>query len=125
MQVSPALRSYFTSLEENLENAMAVARQARSKGVDPRTEVEIPIASDLAERVEALLGYKGVAARLRELEKQMSREEAALKIGDDFIARAFGETSPEEVLDHAIRTSMRGNKNCKSISHTCIHLHRK
>jgi DNA polymerase II large subunit len=106
MQVSPALHTYFDTLEKGLEEAIAVSQSARKRGLDPRTEVEIPIASDLADRVEALLGYKGVAARLRELEQQMSREEAALKIGDDFIARAFGETSPEEVLDHAIRTAM-------------------
>ncbi|MDD1719410.1 MAG: DNA-directed DNA polymerase II large subunit, partial [Methanoregulaceae archaeon] len=62
--------------------------------------------SDLADRVEALLGIKGVAARIRELEQEMSREEAALKIGDDFVQRKFGETSEHEVLDHAIRTAM-------------------
>ena len=36
----------------------------------------------------------------------MSREEAALRIGDDFVARRFGETTREEILDHAIRTAM-------------------
>ena len=36
----------------------------------------------------------------------MSREEASLRIGDDFVARRFGETTVEEVLDHAIRTAM-------------------
>jgi DNA polymerase II large subunit len=56
--------------------------------------------------VEALLGIKGVAARIRELEQQMSREEVALRIGDDFVARKFGETTHEQILDHAIRTAM-------------------
>jgi DNA polymerase II large subunit len=85
---------------------MQFAAAARARGIDPRTEIEIPVASDLADRVEALLGYKGIAARIRELEQEMSREEAALRIGDDFAARKFGETTPEEILDHAIRGAM-------------------
>ena len=36
----------------------------------------------------------------------MSREEAALRIGDDFVARMFGEKNNNEVLDHSIRTAM-------------------
>jgi DNA polymerase II large subunit len=106
MQVSPAMEAYFNRLHEGLRDAIAIAAAARSRGIDPRCEVEIPVASDLADRVEALLGYTGVAARLRELEQEMSREEVALKIGDDFIAKKFGETTREEILDHAIRASM-------------------
>ena len=75
-------------------------------GLDPSTDIEIPIASDLADRVEALLGIKGVAERIRDLESRMSREEVALRIGDDFVARKFGETTNEQILDHAIRTAM-------------------
>jgi len=91
---------------EGLDRAIAIAREARSRGFDPSLDIEIPIASDLADRVEALLGIKGVAERIRELESQMSREEAALRIGDDFVARRFGEKNNDEVLDHSIRTAM-------------------
>ena len=106
MEVSPATAQYFDDLEAGLESAMEIAAAARTRGLDPRTELEIPIASDLADRVEALLGYPGIAARIRELEETMSREEAALRIGDDFVARKFGETTTEEILDHAIRGAM-------------------
>ena len=106
MEVSPAIAQYLANLEAGLESAMQIAAAARARGLDPRTEIEIPIASDLADRVEALLGYKGIAARIRELEQEMSREEVALRIGDDFVARKFGETTPEEILDHAIRAAM-------------------
>ncbi|MDD4253638.1 MAG: DNA polymerase II large subunit, partial [Methanoculleus horonobensis] len=106
MEVSPATARYFEDLEAGLDSAMEIAAAARTRGLDPRTELEIPIASDLADRVEALLGYPGIAARIRELEETMSREEAALKIGDDFVARKFGETTTEEILDHAIRGAM-------------------
>ena len=106
LQLSPAMEAYGQTLMDGLHRAIAIAREARSQGIDPKTDVEIPIASDLADRVEALLGIKGVAARIRELEQQMSREEVALRIGDDFVARRFGEKAPDEVLDHAIRTAM-------------------
>ncbi len=106
MEVSPATARYFEELLSGLTVAMDLAAAARSRGLDPTTEVEIPVASDLADRVEALLGYTGIAARIRELEREMSREEAALRISDDFVARKFGETTPEEILDHAIRASM-------------------
>jgi DNA polymerase II large subunit len=106
LQLSPAMEAYEKRLLSELHRAIAIAREARSQGIDPKIDIEIPIASDLADRVEALLGIKGVAARIRELEQEMSREEAALRIGDDFVARKFGEKSPDEVLDHAIRTAM-------------------
>ncbi len=106
LTLSPAMQAYERSLLDELYRAIAIAKEARSRGLDPSTDVEIPIASDLADRVEALLGIKGVAVRIRELEQQMSREEVALRIGDDFVARKFGETTDEEILDHAIRVAM-------------------
>ncbi|HVP93832.1 MAG TPA: DNA-directed DNA polymerase II large subunit [Methanoregulaceae archaeon] len=106
LRVSPAMENYLKSLQNGLEEAMRVARLAREQGIDPKTVPEIPVANDLADRVEALLDIKGIASRIRELEATMSREEVALRIGDDFVLRKFGETSSEEVLDHSIRTAM-------------------
>jgi DNA polymerase II large subunit len=103
---SPLMEAYGKSLMDELYRAIDVAKQARACGLDPTMDVEIPIASDLADRVEVLVGIKGVAARIRELEATMSREEAALRIGDDFVARKFGEKDIMEVLDHSIRASM-------------------
>ncbi len=103
---SAAMEQYSGELLDYLSRALEVAAAARARGIDPRTEVEIQVASDLADRVEALLAIRGIAGRIRELEVTMSREEAALRIGDDFVARMFGEQSREEILDHAIRTAM-------------------
>ncbi len=72
MHASPEMEAYFAGLEAKLKEAIGVANEARAKGIDPRTVVEIPVANDLADRVEALLGYTGgVAARLRELAETM------------------------------------------------------
>jgi DNA polymerase II large subunit len=100
------MEAYEKTLRTALDAGIAIAREARLRGLDPSTEVEIPIASDIADRVEAILGIKGVAVRIRELEQKMSREEVALRIADDFVQKRFGETDREEILDHAIRTAM-------------------
>ena len=104
--ISPRMQEYYSLLNTGLGQAIEVARTCRSRGLDPETTVEIPIANDLADRVEAQVGISGVARRIRELEAEMSREEAALHIGDDFAERKFGESGKEEILDHAIRTAM-------------------
>ena len=84
LATSPRYRAYLDSLTAELHRIMEIASKAKAQGFDPRTEVEVPIASDLAGRVEALLGYKGVAAEIRRLEEEMSRELASLKICDAF-----------------------------------------
>jgi len=99
---------YFELLQLGLEDAMTIARKARSQGRDPTTDVEIPLAVDLAERVEKLIGIPGIAVRIRELEeKGMSREEAALAIGIDFAEGRLGSGSSKiESVESAIRTSV-------------------
>lgn len=106
LAVSPNYKAYLDSLLDELQRASDAANDAKKIGIDPRDYVEIPVANDLAGRVETLLGYKGVAACIRELETRMSREEASLKIADHFANKEFGETTREEILDHTIRASM-------------------
>ncbi|MDD1728165.1 MAG: hypothetical protein LUQ50_03735, partial [Methanospirillum sp.] len=95
--ISPHMQAYYDRLNSGLAHAMQVAGEARKVGLDPETVVEIPIANDLADRVEAQVSIKGVAACIRDLESRMSREEASLKIGDLFASRKFGETSNDEI----------------------------
>ena len=59
---------YFARIEERLDEALTVAETAKEQGYDPETEVEIPVARDMADRVENILGSDGVAERVRELE---------------------------------------------------------
>jgi DNA polymerase II large subunit len=99
---------YFDHLQQGLKNAMQIAQAARSRGLDPTTDVEIPLAVDLAERVEKLIGIPGIAVRVRELEeKGLSREEAALAIGVDFAEGRLGKgASKIQSVENAIRTSV-------------------
>ena len=64
LKLSPEMEKYGNTLMDGLSRAIARAQEARSRGLDPATDVEIPIASDLADRVEVLVGIKGVAARI-------------------------------------------------------------
>ncbi|MDR9412567.1 MAG: hypothetical protein RI531_08135, partial [Haloferacaceae archaeon] len=86
---------------------MRVAEQARAQGRDPSTAVEIPIATDMAERVENLLAIDGLATRIRSLEGTHSREEAALALVTDFVDGTVGEfDSPAAVIEGAVRTAV-------------------
>ncbi len=98
---------YFDRLEEQLEAAFDVAETAKERGDDPEPEVEIPVAQDMADRVENILGIDGVAERVRELEGQMSREEAALELAKDFAEGNVGdyETKAGKV-EGAVRTAV-------------------
>ncbi|ELY55098.1 DNA-directed DNA polymerase II large subunit [Natronolimnohabitans innermongolicus] len=98
---------YFERLESQLEAAMDVAEEAKQRGADPEPEVEIPTARDMADRVENILGIDGVAERVRELEGEMSREEAALELAKDFAEGRVGdyETKAGKV-EGAVRTAV-------------------
>ncbi|OIB55578.1 DNA polymerase II large subunit [Natrialba sp. SSL1] len=98
---------YFEQLESQLEEAFDVAEEAKERGSDPEPDVEIPTARDMADRVENILGIDGVAERVRELEGEMSREEAALELAEDFAEGRVGdyETKAGKV-EGAVRTAV-------------------
>ncbi|MDX1744410.1 MAG: DNA-directed DNA polymerase II large subunit [Halobacteriales archaeon] len=103
----PTEDPYFERLEDRLSDAIDVANEARAMGFDPQTEVEIPVAKDMADRVEKVLEIPGVAERVRELESQMSREEAALALAADFAAGRVGDDdSREGKIEGAVRTAV-------------------
>jgi len=84
---------YFAQIEDRLDEAWDVAEAAKEQGHDPKPKIEIPIARDMADRVENILGIDGVAERVRELEGEMSREEAALELVTDFVEGTVGDYS--------------------------------
>ncbi len=98
---------YFERLESELDEAFDVANRAREVGGDPTTEVEIPVAQDMADRVENILGIEGVAERVRELEGEMSREEAALELVTDFVEGSVGDYDTRAgKIEGAVRTAV-------------------
>ena len=98
---------YFERIEHDLDDAFEVARRAKARGTDPETDIEIPVARDMADRVENILGIPGVAERVRELEGEYSREEAALELVTDFVEGTVGDyESRAGKIEGAVRTAV-------------------
>jgi len=103
----PEDERYFERLEAELDSAFDVAERARERGGDPTESVEIPTARDMADRVENILGIEGVAERVRELEGEMSREEAALELVEDFVDGTVGDYDTKGgKVEGAVRTAV-------------------
>ena len=98
---------YFERIESRLDEAFERAERAKGIGYDPEPEVEIPVAKDMADRVENILGIAGVAERVRELEGEMSREEAALELVTDFVEGTVGDYEGRAgKIEGAVRTAV-------------------
>ena len=98
---------YFERIEADLDSAFDRAERAKAQGRDPVPEVEIPVAKDMADRVENILGIDGVAERVRDLEGEMSREEAALELVTDFVEGTVGDYDGRAgKVEGAVRTAV-------------------
>ena len=108
MQTLEGLSSqpYARRIREEYDHLYDIASRARAKGLDPSWKVESQTTYDLAERVEKSVGPAGVATRIRELSKLISREETALKISEDIVLGHFGSLEPEEAAEQALRTAL-------------------
>ncbi len=98
METSKEINKYFAEIDEKVEKAYGVAKNARAKGYDPEEKIDIPIARNMAERVEGLISAvapqligKGMIERINELEKEHGRLswEVALKIALEVAQEKF------------------------------------
>ena len=92
------MEKYHEELNKKLKEAYSVAQKARVQGFDPKDEVEIPIAKDMAERVEGLITVaapqvkdSGMVSRIQELEKEYGKMDwrVALKIAEEVANEKF------------------------------------
>jgi DNA polymerase II large subunit len=74
---SKEMKKYFEGIDNNVKIAYSVAKKARGKGYDPEDDVGIPVAKNMAERVEGLIStvapqieHSGLSKRIKELEKE-------------------------------------------------------
>ncbi|MEM0140295.1 MAG: DNA polymerase II large subunit [Ferroplasma sp.] len=98
------LDKYNEMLRKKVNDCYAIATEARSLGKDVSTEVEIPLANDMAERVEELIHIKGIAGDIRKLSKTMSREEVSLQISKQ-VADLL-KADRREALDKSVRVGL-------------------
>ena len=103
---------YFDRLEAETRELYEIANEARSKGLDVEIKTEVPLAKDLAERVEGLVGPEGVAKRIKELEQDITREEVAFEIAAEIASGKFklsgenADSTEEQKCDQALRTAL-------------------
>ncbi|ACV25128.1 DNA-directed DNA polymerase II large subunit [Methanocaldococcus fervens] len=103
---SENMKKYFESIVDEVKKIYKIAEECRKKGFDPVDEVEIPLAADMADRVEGLVGPKGVAGRIRELVKELGKEPAALEIAKEIVEGKFGDFDKEKKAEQAVRTAL-------------------
>ena len=106
LPASPRVNVYFDILDRKVSEAMNTANKARSKGKDPETEVEIKLAAGIAERVEGLVGPKGVADVINKYLKEMDRDLVALKVIDEITVGSLASGSEQERAEKAVRASL-------------------
>ncbi|MDR2873540.1 MAG: DNA polymerase II large subunit [Methanobrevibacter sp.] len=99
---------YFSILEKETYKLYEIANEAHLKGFDVETETEIPLAKDLAERVEGLVGPVKIAKRIKELESEKkSRESVAFTIAAEIASGdVVDEHSKEQLADQGLRTAL-------------------
>ncbi len=105
-QMSKEYQQYTNSLETQLNELYDIAKKARTKGLDPALSPEIEVAHDLASLVEGLAGPPSVAERIRELSKEIPREELAFKIAEEVVYGKFQHLHAREAAEQAIRTAL-------------------
>ncbi len=108
---SESMRRYFSDLFRENEHCYHIAEIARSRGLDPSLEVEIPRAEDLAARVEKQLSdwqVEGVAERIREISSRIeSREEVSLFIAKELAREAVtAQEGREMAIERAVRVGL-------------------
>ena len=85
---------YRQRLTDECHRVYGIINQAKAQGYDPKLEVEIPMASDLAERTQKLLKFlheRNTAAQIRELNitHDGNREVMALEIARIVCAESY------------------------------------
>ncbi|NUN11483.1 DNA polymerase II large subunit [Candidatus Micrarchaeota archaeon] len=107
VEASPRVQKYFESMKNEIDSQIALANQARSKNLDAANEVEVAPARDVAARVEGLVGPKGVAERIRELNLELGdREKVCFEIAKEIMQGKFIQGTKQELIEQAVRSAL-------------------
>jgi DNA polymerase II large subunit len=114
--VNVDIQKYFESMETEVARAYDLANRARKNGFDPEPRVDIPLAKNIFERVEGLIGSvkpeligSGLAKRLEELDKQYGSGDwrVGLIITEEVARRKFCQFEDDrEAMEVGIRVGL-------------------
>jgi DNA polymerase II large subunit len=114
VKATEEMHQYFDSIEVELRKCHDIATKARKLGFDPESKVDIKLAKNMAERVEALIGIVapqiagcGITKRIIELEKKYGNLDwrVALIIALEVAKQKFCKfKDKKEALEIGIRT---------------------
>lgn len=99
------LSSYTRYLWGQVNQCYDIAKNVRSLGMDVVDRVEIPLASDMADRIEELIDIHGIADDIRELAKAKSREEISIEISRK-VAQMYAAEGKVKSVDKAVRVGL-------------------
>ena len=97
--------SYDKIIRESVESCYSVAKRVRALGKDVREDVEMPLASDMADRIEELIGIRGIAEEIRKQSTEHTREEVSISISR-LVAKMYGSQGPRMAVDKAVRVGL-------------------
>ena len=116
MKASKSMQEYFESINKEVLSSYAIAEKARKEGYDPEEKVDIPLARNMAERVEGLISAvapqltgSGISEKIQELEKKYSSLDwrVALLISEEVAKQKFCKFETEkEAMEIAIRVGL-------------------
>ncbi|OQX20874.1 MAG: hypothetical protein BWK75_04425 [Candidatus Altiarchaeales archaeon A3] len=93
------ISEYFKFIGEKVEEEYKIAGEAKSKNLDPENFVEAVKSKNLAERVEALVGPKGVALAIQS-------GKSTKEIIDEILDGKYGTKNKEQLAEQAVRTGL-------------------
>ena len=106
LPMSAEYERYFQSIRRELGRVYDICATARMKSIDPKPKPEPRITEDLAERVEFLVGPPQIGQRIRELSKDIEREEMAFKVAEEIVYGAYTRMEEAAAAEQALRTAL-------------------
>ncbi len=104
VNISNEMRNYFENLEKKAEECYKLADRARAQGKDPELKVEIPLAEDMASRVEQIIEVP-ISKYIRELLSQkIDRETVAIMVAKK-VAEQYRDNR-EYAINKAVRAGL-------------------
>lgn len=80
------LEEYFQHIRSEFSRHLEVAKKLREKVRYPTPEVEVRVAEDMAERIEAAIGRKGIAGLIRSLAQSVQKELLPFKLAESLVS---------------------------------------